>query len=716
MDLARAYPTVQSTAAPGDARRRPTSPPAQQSTSTFAQSSTITTAHAPTRRTAWATTAARAAVSALLAALLTVLSLVLAAPGARAEAPSNLPSDITDTAGVLDEGAVRSALDALRSDTDQQLFVAYVPTFDGLDGPSWAEQTFDLSGMGSSDVLLAVAVDDRRYGLYVGAGNTLTDSQLDAVEVAVEDRLAVDDWTGGAVAAADTLRSELTGGSGPSGLTVLFVGGLVVLALVALVAWAASRRRRSAGNPDEGSLSTLSTDELERRASSALVAVDDNLKTAEQELGFAQAQFGPEATASFEAAVQRSKAAVTRAFTLRQQLDESPGAEPRKRVVLAEIITLSDEVIRTIDTESEQLTALRTLQATVPQALAETRERIATARARVEPARGTLSTLAVTFPASALASVSTNPDQAVRLLDAAADAVTAGEAAVTADDRAAAVAHSRAATQAVGQAVTLLDAVDSAGSDLADAGPRLDAALTSISSDLADAERLGAGDPAVTVAADRARTVVAQAQAARQGGDPLAALRDLSDAEAALDTALAPRRAADEQRARAAALLTEALGRVGSQIRAVSDYVTTRKGAVGPEARTRLSEAARLHEQARSLAATDPVAALDTVRRSDELTQSAQQLAQADVTSWENQQGPGGGGGTNVGGMILGGIVLDSLLRGGSGGGRGGYGGGGFGGGGSGRSGGGRGRGGGFGGGGSSRGGGGGGRSRGGRF
>lgn len=659
-------------------------------------------------------------IRAALAALLAVLALVLLAPSARADEPLNLPTDITDTAGVLDEGAVRTALDALRDDTDQQLFVAYVPTFDGADGPVWAEETFALSGMGTNDVLLAVAVDDRRYALYVGPGNPLTDDQLDAVEVAVEDRLAQDDWTGGAVAAADTLRSELSGGSGPGAFTVLLVGGLVVIALIALVAWAAARRRRSAGNPAEGGLSTLPTDELERRASTALVAVDDDLKTAEQELGFAQAQFGPEATASYESALAAAKGAVTRAFTLRQQLDDStPETEPQKRVMLAEIIGLCDQVTESLDAEGAQLTELRNLQATVPEVLAETRERIATARARVEPARGALASLAVTYPASALTSVSANPDQATRLLDAAADSVTAGEAAVTGGDRATAVGHSRAASQAVGQALVLLDAVDSAGADLASAGPRLDAALTSIASDLADADRLGAGDPAVSAAADRARSVVAQAQAARSGGDPLAAIRDVTEAEAALDTALAPRREADEQRARAAALLAETLGRVGSQITAVSDFITTRKGAVGPEARTRLSEATRLFDEARALAPSDPVTALDTVRRCEQLVQSAQQLAQADVQSWENRQGPGSGG-SNVGGMILGGILIDSILRGGSGsrggyGGGGGFGGGGFGGG---FGGGGRSRGGGFGGGGGRSGGsrGGGGRSRGGRF
>ena len=37
------------------------------------------------------------------------------------------------------------------------------PTFSGINRDSWAEQTFQLSGLGNSDVLLAVATDDRDY-------------------------------------------------------------------------------------------------------------------------------------------------------------------------------------------------------------------------------------------------------------------------------------------------------------------------------------------------------------------------------------------------------------------------------------------------------------------------------------------------------------------------------------------------------------------------
>ncbi len=158
------------------------------------------------------------------------------------------------------------------------------------------------------------------------------------------------------------------------------------------------------------------------------------------------------------------------------------------------------------------------------------------------------------------------------------------------------------------------------------------------------------------------------AGAARDGGDPLAALRRLTDAEAALDAVLAPFRERAEQAARANALLRETLARVDSQVRATNDFIETRRGAVGPEARTRLAEAIRLLGEARALQPTDPVSALQRAQQADAQAQSAAQRAQQDASSWQSSQGGGfgGGGGSNVGGMVLGGILLDSILRGGA--------------------------------------------------
>ena len=52
----------------------------------------------------------------------------------------------------------------------------------------------------------------------------------------------------------------------------------------------------------------LPLDELSRRAGAALVATDDAVDTSAQELGFATAEFGDEATAPFAQALERARA------------------------------------------------------------------------------------------------------------------------------------------------------------------------------------------------------------------------------------------------------------------------------------------------------------------------------------------------------------------------------------------------------------------------
>jgi len=630
--------------------------------------------------------------------------LLLVAPGPAAaaplpgEPPLDVAGEITDPEGVLGDrtGDVQDALDRLAQDTSLQLFVVYVPDLDGMDGIDWANATANASGLGVNDLLLAVGTEDRRYGLSYDTDVSLSDADLDRIDAAVETSLRADDWAGAAIAAADTAREAASGGSGGgvSWFLVLVVVGVLVL-LVVLVVRAVRRRARSGDGATAGApqgLDALPTEELDRRASSALVEIDDAVKTSEQELGFAQAQFGLEATQQFTAALAEGKKRVSEAFALRQQVDGDPAAtEPQRRAALARIVALCDEVADSLDAQSATFDELRDLQAKAPQVLDETDQRATEVLARVPTARTTLDTLARTYPATVLGSVAQNPDQAQALVAGAQDSVAQGREALTRKDRAAAVALARAAQNAVGQAVTLLDAVERAGADLAGAGARIDKGLASIRADIADAGRLAPQDAAVVPALAEAQAAAAGAAAAHDGGDPLEALRRLTAAEAALDAALAPFRERAEQAARANALLRETLARVDSQVRATNDFIETRRGAVGPEARTRLSEAIRLLGEARSLQPTDPVSALQRAQAADAQAQAAAQLAQQDASRWDTSQGGGfgggggygSGGGSNVGGMVLGGILLDSILRGGGsrGGRSGGFGGGSFGGG-----------------------------------
>ncbi len=56
-----------------------------------------------------------------------------------------------------------------------------VPTCDGVDGQEWADLTASLSRIDEQDVLLAIATEDREYGLSVADGFALSDDQVDQV-------------------------------------------------------------------------------------------------------------------------------------------------------------------------------------------------------------------------------------------------------------------------------------------------------------------------------------------------------------------------------------------------------------------------------------------------------------------------------------------------------------------------------------------------------
>ena len=614
-------------------------------------------------------------------ALLAGVALALPAGAAHAEQPMDVAGEITDPAGALGGRTddVQAALDRLADDTPLQLFVVFVDSFDGVDPEVWADDTANASGMGVDDIVLAVAVQDRRYWVSVDDAISLSDSQLGTVRAAIEDRLRADDWAGAAIAAADGYRDAAGGGTGaakgggfPWGLLIF---GAIAVGVVALIV-RGSRRARTTRDA-----ATLPTPELNRRASSALIALDDAITTSDQELGFAQAQFGTGATAPFAAVLAEAKKAMGQAFELRQKLDDSvPETEPERRAMLLAILQLCTDADTALDAQTAEFETLRDLHARAPEVLAETGALAEETQGRLPAAQATLERLAATYPEAALATVRGNIDQATTLLAAAREAVGKGLAVVH-SDRPAAVDLARTGQEATAQAITLLAGVDTAGKDLAAAGARIDAGVGSLSADVADAERLVPGDKSVAPVLAAARGAVAAAQAERATGDPLALLRRLTDAETALDAALAPAREAAEQAERARAHLGQLLGRLRSQIQAVGAFIETRRGAVGTEARTRLSEAARLAAEAERTAATDPVAALTTAQQAEQLAVAAQQLAEADVSAWQRNQGggPGAGfgggfgggvgggvgGGSNVGALILGGILGQALGGGG---------------------------------------------------
>jgi exonuclease VII small subunit len=252
-----------------------------------------------------------------------------------------------------------------------------------------------------------------------------------------------------------------------------------------------------------------------------------------------------------------------------------------------------------------------------------------------------------------------------------------------------AVGDIRAAEDAVAQTTTLLDAVGRLATDLEAAGGRVVAVRAETEKDLAEARSLVASGNRSGLGPQiaRAEAALTSADAALlpadgSPADPLTALRQLEEADIALEQALSVARDAQTQIRRAAASLEQAVLSARSTIAAAGDFIATRRGAVGPEARTRLAEAQRHLDVAVDLGRDDPVSALREAHQAATMAQQALDRAQDDVSRWSGggyggggYGGPGGFGGGYGGrrGVDLGSLVLGGIL---AGGGRGGFGGG----------------------------------------
>jgi chromosome segregation ATPase len=279
------------------------------------------------------------------------------------------------------------------------------------------------------------------------------------------------------------------------------------------------------------------------------------------------------------------------------------------------------------------------------------------------------------FDTAALASIATNVTTAKDRLAFADQNLTRARGLATrpvSGEQSGLVDAVHAVESALGQARSLLDAVDSAANDIHHAVATLPSLIANTQTGIEHADTL-LQQAAKTKAPHirdllSARDAAAKAlDSARAGGsaDPLGAFTQLTKADADLDGLLAT--VAEEQAAaeRLNHTLEQALFTAQSQVRAVSEYIDTRRGSVGPEARTRLAEASRQLDAAAERRSTDVNEAITYANNAARLATEAQSLANDDVRSAQlAYTGRYGGGGSNMGAM-MGGIIIGDMLGGG---------------------------------------------------
>lgn len=637
-------------------------------------------------------------ITRLIGVVLTMMTVglsggLLLAPPAGAQPPLRLADYLTDNAGVLgdsDRAAVTVAVDRLYADRHIRLWVVYVDNFSGQSAENWGQRTFRASELGKYDALLAVSTGGRAYSFLVPNDMPgVTPSQVDDLRHnKIEPALRNTQWSAAAVAAADGLN---TTPSSTGRYVLLGALGVIVVAVLILVLVMRRRARRRRANAvaaarrvdptDATALAAVPLDILDDLSRTKVVEVDNAVRTSSNELALAVDEFGAERTAPFSQAVDNAKAALAQAFTVRQQLDDStPETPAQRRELLTRVIVSAASADRELESQTEAFEQLRDLVINAPSKLDALTQQYVELTARLDPAERHLADLHNEFGSAALASVSSNVNIARERLEFADRNIGVGrelaEKAVS-GQQSRLVDAVRAAESALGQARSLLDAVDSAAGDIRQAVANLPSLLADIQTAIKRAnEQLqktqgnqSAHTGELIAARDAAARALDSSSGERGTADPLSAFARLSKSDAELNQLLAM---VAQERANAERLqrsFEQALFTAESRVRAVSEYIDTRRGSIGPEARTRLAEAKRQLEAAHARQSANLTEAIAYANGASTLAAHAQSLANADVQAAQRAYAHRGDGDT---GAILGGIVIGNILSGGL---RGGFGG-----------------------------------------
>ena len=687
-------------------------------------------------------------------ALALAACLALAASPALAATPERLSEPITDQAGVLNSiDEIEAALAALLDDHDVQLFVLFVDTTEGLTVTEFADETARLSSFGGNDALLVVATEDRSDAIWVADALAITDAEIDGILVGtLEPGLGSGDFSQAVIDTAEALgraadedpilpplptpRQTLTPGAGPGnddeggGFGIGAFLGLILLGtgIAVILVWIVTRlvARRDEEERDR------QTGKLARETNAHLIATDERVRSADQEVGFVEAEFGAEEAAPFRQAVAAARTELQAAFEIRQRLDDSqPEDRPTREAMLREINERTAHADEALDRQAARIDELRNLERQAPAILAALPAQLEAQEARLQRSESTLQGLVARYADSAVAPVRGNVVEARKGLAGARAAIERGTSG-TAGGAGRAASEIVTAQKGIAGATALLDAIDAAARGLAEAELVVPGQLAEAEQDFAEAGDAVPVDPipglpdrdAAFDAAMRALET-ARAAAAARPSDPLAAARATAEAQRLATELLATVRNDAQQQARFLAALAASITAARAEVDRAAHYIATRRSGMRQTARTRLAEAERLLAEAEALRDADPRRAMAVAQRADRLAEEAYATASHDFAQWDRTGRGATTSGGDLAGAILGGILGGILSGGGRGAGWGGSpwgssgsgsGGGGFGGRGGGGWGGGHSRGGSFGGFGGGGRGGGGGHSRGGRW
>ena len=564
-----------------------------------------------------------------LIAVLTAMLLALGLP-ALAASPTSISDSITDPDGWLssaDRSTIESATSRAAS-SGQPVKVVVVANFSGTDAESWCKQSVESSSLTNGTVVYVIAYDQRRDAAC--SYNGPSGSSLQSAVRASEKQLTPNPLTSSAVAngvgafvntlvsgtsnssnaSSSSSRGSSTSDDGAHSLLGLFV--LFLLLVVGIIAIAigvarSSRRNRLAAQQAaqvDAETAARATQEAKRQ----LLSADEQVRTATDELNYARAQFGLNSTDEFARAIEAGKAAVTRGFSAQAQMNSATAPAEQLRLATAIMRDLGSNM-NPLSTIQASFATKRAEQASLPERIAEARERLAEELTELERAKSELTSISALYPPQMLASLQDNPEQAEALLTSARTALDTAEASAT-TDRAHAASALDTALRALTMANHQTDAIFSAKDDLDAIRDRLVAAINSISADITDVSKLDTDPTVFNPMVTDAHAAIAEAQAAlANNGDPLAALEHLRMSEATLDAALEPLRTKEEAYEKARTAAEAQISLAESAVSQAQRYVQGRRGAIDLELRSTLNNAETALSTARRSLEDDPEAA-----------------------------------------------------------------------------------------------------------
>ena len=558
-------------------------------------------------------------------------------PSAWAQEPMSITgTTVLDNTSVLGDTAdLKKKISDLSKNHKVDLHVVTINKFENPSSSSeWAKALAKKNNWGSADAVLVIATESRQAYFIAGSEKTLSSEQQSKVyQDYVKPKLQSGDYKGAAAAAVEGIDAQKSGGSG------VVVGAVAVgTASVAAVGgtYLYRRRKKSAEAKKSGvnkygypTVPQATIEELQTRAGASLVQADNTLVRSRQEVEFARAQYGDAQVAEFEKEIVRADELMKASFHRQKLLeDDVPDTPAEQRAWLGEIIENSRQVTEMMQAQEEKLSSLRNLEHDAPAAIEKLQLGLPELDQRIEAVQRTYSQLQERYLPSALEPVKENVAliEANRtLLQQELDQANT----LLSTSRSEAVVHLRSGEEAAQQVAKLAEAVQNRSSELETAQNNLSTDLLSVQRDIAEAKSL----------------------AASQNKD------DLQAVAAGMEAVLGEVRQQSEARPNDPLV----------QVDSARDFIGNRRGGVGSQARTYLSEAESHLSEAHRLRTTNPASALDSANRAIALATDAQNAANRDMNSYYDDRG--GRGGFDIGdsslakGMLLG-TILGSLSSG----------------------------------------------------